>query len=341
MKNKGLFICFCILFLILINNNSNQTVNAQDKIISLNYAHFMPISTKQAQLAKQWCEEVEKRTSGKIKITFFPGGTLINAPGIYDGVVNGIADIGFSYLALSKGRFPLTEVIDLPLGHKSGYVATKLANEYYKKFKPKELDDTKIFYLHAHGPGLLITKKPVNKLEDVNGLKVRSTGSSTRIVSLLGGVPVGMPIGDSYDALMKGVVEAILVPVEGLKQWKLFEVTSFVTENFGSAYTTTFFCVMNKNKWDSLPLNIQKIIEQINIKWIEKTGKLWDEMDKEGKTFSISNGIKFIPLSKEEDTRWTATVKPMLDEYVKRMREKKLPGDEALKFALDYLKKQK
>jgi TRAP-type C4-dicarboxylate transport system substrate-binding protein len=149
-----------------------------------------------------------------------------------------------------------------------------------------------------------------------------------------------MPIGDSYDALMKGVVEAILVPVEGLKQWKLFEVTSFVTENFGSAYTTTFFCVMNKNKWDSLPLNIQKIIEQVNIEWIEKTGKLWDEMDKEGKTFSISNGIKFIPLSKEEDTRWTATVKPMLDEYVKRMREKKLPGDEALKFALDYLKNQ-
>lgn len=128
---------------------------AQEKVIKLNYAHFMPTSTRQAQLAEQWCREVEKRTNGRVKITFYPGGTLSPAPLIYDNVVKGIADIGWSYFALTRGRFPLTEVIDFPLGYKSGYVATKLINEYYKKFKPKELDETKIIYLHAHGPGIL------------------------------------------------------------------------------------------------------------------------------------------------------------------------------------------
>jgi TRAP-type C4-dicarboxylate transport system substrate-binding protein len=281
---------------------------------------------------------VEKRTNGKVKINFHPGASLLPAAQTYDSVVKGLADIGWSFMSYTRGKFPLTEVIDLPLGYQSAYVATKLANAFYKKFKPKEFDEAKVLYLHAHGPGILTTKKPVYKLEDLKGMKIRSAGLSSKIVQKLGGAPVGMPISESYDALSKGVAEGILIPVEGLQTWKIGEVTKYTTENYGSAYSTGAFVVMNKSKWNSLPPDIQKIIEAINEEWIERTGKLWDTGDAKGKEWALKQGHKFIPLSKEEDARWSASVKSMLDEYVKGMKEKGLPGDQALEFCLEYLR---
>ncbi len=321
----------CALFL-------SVPCTAQEKVINLNYAHFMPIVTKQAQLAKEWATEVEKRTQGRVKVSFFPGSTLVGAGQMYDGVLKGIADVGWSFLSYTRGRFPLMEVVDLPLGYKSGYVASKMANELYRKMKPKELEDVKVLYLFAHGPGLLVTKKPVHKLEDLKGMKIRSTGLSAKIVQALGGAPVGMPIAEAYDALRTGVTEGIVVPVEGLQQWKLAEVTKYTTESYGTAYTTCGFAIMNKAKWNSLPPDIQKIIDQINEEWLETTAKLWDSMDVEGRKFAEARGIKFIPLSNEENALWAGRVRFLLDEYVKEMKAKNLPGDAALKFALDYLK---
>ena len=95
---------------------------------------------------------------------------------------------------------------------------------------------------------------------------------------------------------------------------------------------------MNKNKWNSLPPDVQKIIEAVSQEWIEKTGKIWDRIDVEGKEWAMKQGHKFIPISKEEDVRWVEKVNPILDDYVKTMKEKGLPGDQALKFCLDYLK---
>jgi len=92
------------------------------------------------------------------------------------------------------GKFPLTEVTDLPLGYQSGYLATKMINAYYKQVQPKEFDGTVVMYLHAHGPGFVNTaKKEVSKMEDLKGLKIRSHGNSAKIVQHLGGAPVGMP----------------------------------------------------------------------------------------------------------------------------------------------------
>ncbi len=334
MVRSLLLTCLLIVFLTPLPSD------AQEKVVTLNYAHFMPPLTKQCILAKQWCSEVEKRTNGRVKINFFAGSTLMPAPQTYDGIVKGIGDIGWSILSYTRGRFPLTEVIDLPLGYNSGYFATKLINDFYARFKPKELDEVKVLYLHAHGPGLLVTKSPVSKLEDLKGMKIRSTGLSAKIVEALGGVPVALPIGETYDALMKGVAEGVLIPVEALQQWRLAEVTSYVTESYGSAYSTGFFVAMNKEKWNSLPSDIQKTIDAIDNEWIEKNGKLWDEIDKEGKGYALERGIKFIQLSKEENTRWAEKVNPLLDDYVKNMKAKGLPGLEALKYCLDYLQER-
>ncbi|HEY3276163.1 MAG TPA: TRAP transporter substrate-binding protein [Syntrophorhabdaceae bacterium] len=337
MRRYGLIYGFALMILFGISFLPTPAP-AQEKVITLNYAHFMPISTRQAQLAEQWCKEVEKRTNNRVKVSFYSSGTLAPAPLIYDAVNKGIADVGWSFLSYTRGRFPLLEVIDLPLGYKSGYVATKLVNDFYKKFKPKEMDDTKVMYLHAHGPGILMTKKPVNKLEDMKGMKIRSTGLSAKIVQVLGGAPVGMPIAEAYDAMRTGVVEGILIPVEGLQQWKLADWTKFTTENYGSAYTTAGFCIMNKSKWASLPPDIQNIITQINAEWAEKTGQLWDQMDKDGRVYAQGKGIKFIALTKEEDAKWASKVAPMIDDYVKSMKAKNLPGEEALGYCKDYLR---
>ncbi len=308
------------------------------KTVELTYSIFFPATHGHTLLATEWAKEIEKRTNGAVKINMFPGATLTPADQCYDGVVKGISDIGMSVLSYTKGRFPLSEVIDLPLGYTKGIQVTRLCNAYYDKFKPKEFDDVKIMYLHGHGPGIFHTKKPVEKMEDLKGMKIRCSGTSAKVVSALGATPVAMPQNECYDSLQKGVVEGVVSPIETLKGWKFAEVIKSTTQNFGSAYTLGFFVAMNKKKWDSLPKDVQQTIEQVNKEWIDKTGNGWDEFDKIGTEFTLSKGNKIIPLSKEEDARWAKTVSPVLDEYVAAMKAKGLPGDEALNFCREWLK---
>jgi TRAP-type C4-dicarboxylate transport system substrate-binding protein len=312
---------------------------AQEKVITLNYSNFFPAPHKNSILSDAWCKEVEKRTNGRVKITYFPGGTLTPAPQTYDNVVKGIADIGFSVFGYSRGKFPMIATMDAPLGYKSGVQATRLVNEFYKKFKPKELDEVQVMYLHAHGPGILHTKKPVAKLEDVKGLKIRAQGTVVPIVQAIGGAPVGASMPETYDALRTGVVDGSMAPYEALEGWKWGEIITSSTECYSIAYTATMFVVMNKNKWNALPPDIQKIIEQINAEWTEKQGNTWDEIDKEGKEFSLKRGNKAIALSAAEGARWKATVQPIMEAYATELKGKGLPGDEALKFCRDYLAK--
>ncbi len=308
------------------------------KTLELTYSNVYPTSHANLILANEWCKEIEKRTNGAIKINMFPGGTLTPSDQCYDGVVKGISDIGMSVVSYVKGRFALSEVIDLPLGYKSGRQATYLANAYYEKFKPKEFEDTKIMYLMAHGPGIMHTKKPVEKLEDLKGMKIRGTGTTAKIVAALGAAPVAMPMPETYDALSKGVADGVVAPIEALKGWKLGEVIKSTTEDYGAAYSLLFFVTMNKKRWEALPKDVQETIEKINKEWIERSAELWDRIDKEGREFTLSKGNKIIPLSSEEDAKWAAAVKPVLDDYVKAMKEKGLPGEEALKFCQEWLK---
>jgi TRAP-type C4-dicarboxylate transport system substrate-binding protein len=314
---------------------------AQDPI-KLTYSCFFPPTHIQAQLAKSWCQEVEKRTNGKVIVEFFPGGTLTKAKQVYDGVVQGISDMGFCLFGYTRGRFPLMEVVDLPLGYPNGKVATKVANAVYQEFKPKELSDVKVMYLHAHGPGLLHTKeKPVKKMEDLKGLKIRSHGTTAKVVKALGGTPVAMPMPELYQSLQRGVVDGALYPVEVNKGWKMAEVVGYCTENASNSYTTTFFVVMNKDKWSELPKDAQKAILEINGEWVDKHGQAWDESDKLGYEALKSKGREIIKLSKEELERWGKATRPVLEEYVKEASQKGIPAQKALDFTKAALEKYK
>ncbi len=308
--------------------------------ITLTYSCFFPPTHVQSKLAEAWCREVEKRTNGKIKISYFPGGTLTKAKQCYDGVVEGLSDIGLSALAYSRGRFPTMAAVDLPLGYKSGAAATKVANEVYEKFKPEEFDDVAPMYFNAHGPGLLFTAKtPVKTLEDLMGLKLRGTGNCAELIKTLGGAPVAMSMPDSYQAIRKGVVNGGMYPMETNKGWKMADVVDYCTLDFPVGYTTTFFVVMNKNKWNSIPADLQKIITEINKEWAVKHGQAWDESDAVGKEFLTKKGGKFITLSDAEGARWKEKAAPMMDKYVKATNAKGLNGKEILDFTVESLAK--
>ena len=306
---------------------------------SLTYSVFFPPTHGQSKAAVAWAEEIEKRTGGRIKINVFSGGTLTQADQTYDGVLKGISDLGMSCFAYTRGRFPVMEVLDLPLGYPNGRTATRVANDFYRKFKPKELEGVKVLYIHAHGPGLLHTVKPVRSLQDLKGMKIRSTGLSAKVVETLGAVPVAMPQGGTYEALQKGVVEGTFGPIEVLKGWKQGEVIKNTTDTSGIGYTTAMFVVMNLKKWNALPKDIQSIFEEVSGQWIDVHGKAWDQVDQEGRQYSLGLGNKIIPLSKEENNRWKKAVGPIISDYVKTTNAKGLNGQQTVKEAESLIKK--
>ncbi len=298
--------------------------------IELSYSIFFPATHGQCVAGMAWAEEVEKKTDGKVKINVFPGGTLTKADQCYDGVVNGISDIGMSCFAYTRGRFPVMAAVDLPMGYESGDMATKVANRFFKKMKPAELDDVKVLYLHAHGPGLLHTKKAVKKLDDVNGMKIRSTGLSAKVVESLGGVAVAMPQGATYEALQKGVVAGTFAPIETLKGWRQAEVIDYTTDCNVIGYTTAMFVVMNKEKWNALPDDVKEVLDEVSEEWVKVHAEKWDQLDKEGRKYTLGLDNQIIELDKEEESRWKAKVQPVIDEYVSSMASKELPGKKAV-----------
>jgi TRAP-type C4-dicarboxylate transport system substrate-binding protein len=256
----------------------------------------------------------------------------VSATQAYDSAVKGVIDVANVVPGWTMGKFPLSDAMAFPLGLPDGVTASKIGNEYYAKFRPAEFDEVKVMYFHVMGPGILHSKKPIHKLEDLKGMKIRAFGPMVQWCTDLGAVPIGMPMGEAYDALSKGLVEGIFAPYEVLVGYKLGEVVKYHIENLRSSYHGVQVVVMNKAKWNSLPPDIQKTIEAINVEFAEKQGKMWDQIDKEGKDYAIKNGHTIIRLSPDEDERWLAKAKNIYDDYIKRMKAKGLPGEEVVKF---------
>lgn len=327
-----------IMFSCLFLSLSVIIGHTAEKVITLKFAHFVPATTLEGKIMQEWANEVEKRTNGRVKVNVYPGATLMPPQQTYDGITKEVADIGYGIFAYHRGRFPLTEVIDLPLGYKNPSVPTKMINAYYKKFKPKEMDDVKVLFLEAHGPDIISTRKPISKLADLKGMKLRASGLSAKIVNALGGSAVGLPITDTYDAMSKGVIEGLVLDWGGLYNWKFGDIIKYHIVSPGVASTVAFYTVMNKDKWNSLPPDIQAIFEKLDEEWIGRVSQKWVDWETMGKAELLKNGGKIITLSKEDSAVWVDKMKPILDDYVKTCKAKGLPGDEALKFCQDYLR---
>ncbi len=315
---------------------------AQEKEITLKVANWFPTDHRQNLMLESWCRDLEKRTNGRVKVDYYPAGTLVPMVRAYHDTTLGVSDVGHHLLGFTEMRFPLTSVLDLPLGYSDNMIPTRLANAFYAKFKPKEFDDVKILWFHAHAPAVIHTKnKPVNKLEDLKGLRIITYGIITRFMKSLGGTPAAVPASDIYNALARGDVEGVMTPYSTAYGFKYGEIIGYTTENRATAYSGVFIVAMNKKKWNSLPPDIQKIIDTMSYEYMEKYAAMWDDMEKNSKASLVKGGTKIISLSEEEEARWVERAKPVFDDYLYRMKLLGLPGDEALKFAREYLELHK
>ncbi len=298
----------------------------ESRAIRLNYSIFFPPTHIQTVLAGEWAREIEARTQGRVQIRIFPGGILTKADQCYSGVVDGISDLGMSCFAYTRGRFPLIEGLDLPVGYRDGASATRIASAMIAKYNPAELKDVHFLYAHAHGPGVIASRTPVRTAEDLKNLSVRATGLSAKIVDALGGNSIGMAQSDTYEALQKGVVSATFCPVETLKGWKQGEVIKHVTKTPATGYTTVMFVVMNKERWESLPPDIQKVFEEVTAEWLPKHGEGWNQADAAGWEMLAELGKDVYELDDAETARWTGMVSPMLEQFAEKAEGKGLPG---------------
>lgn len=311
---------------------------AQEKGLKLRYSNFNPAMSPVARLAEDWCQEVAKKTEGRVQITHFPAGTLTPPMQTYDSVVRGIADVGQALLAYAPGRLPLSEVLYLPLGCTNSLQATNLANAFYKKFRPKEFDDVKLMYLMATDPCIFSTKAVVSSVDDLKGQRMKVNTEVVEIAKALGIIPLTMPVTETYDALRQGLIDGLLMATEGLKSFKFGELVKTTLENYANSYCASIFIVMNKNRWNSISKADQQAIERINEEWIEKSGRKWNELTVEAKAWVIQKGVKWISASKEEEAKTAAKMGPAFDRYLSEMKTKGLPGEEAVKFCQDFVK---
>ena len=306
--------------------------------VTLKYSTFFPPVHPITKAAVAWGKEIRKRTNGEVKVNVFPGATLTRPTETFDGITKGVTDVGFTFFSYTRGRFPLTEVLDLPLGYKSSQQATALANAFAAKFKPAEYDDVKICYLIGVPPHRLFTNKEVKKLEDMAGLKIRTTGTTAKIISALGGTSVSMPMADAYDALSKGIAEGIVGPFEPMLGFKLIDVVKYAVI-YERAQVNVAYVAMNKGVWEKLSPAAKKAIDEINQEWQVKQSKVWDDMDNKAKEAFLAKKKTIIELSAEENARWAKQFDPIYQEFVKNKKEKGLPAQEALDFCFDFLKK--
>jgi TRAP-type C4-dicarboxylate transport system substrate-binding protein len=332
MKAKGFIIVIFMVFLAGMFVGTGWCASSE-KPIELSYNTIFPPVHPEFKLIEDWARLVEKRANGRVKITVYPENVLSPPPNVYDSVVSGMADIGVPILGYTRGRFPVMAIIDLPLGYPNGVIASRVANRFYQQFKPKELDEVKVLRCDGNTPSILHTRsKPVRTLEDLKGLKIRGTGPAADFIKALGAVPVSLSQGETYEALQRGLVDGNIVAPEALMSYKQAEVIKYTTESYCIAMVAGGARIVNLKKWNSLPKDIQDVLQQVTDEWSDVRAKGWAEADKKGLEFSLKRGNQIIPLSEAECARWKKAVEPAIDKYVADMNAKGLPGKQYIDF---------
>jgi TRAP-type C4-dicarboxylate transport system substrate-binding protein len=303
---KGFLLPFAlVLVLVLIAGcGGNQGGNAGGSAdgnaaktmepVTLKFADFFPAThPTSVAMMQHWAKRVEEVTDGLVKVDYYPAETLLKSGSIYEGVASGVADVGHDVSGYNIGRLPVLNAmyvggVEYKGSKASCYVARDLVNE----LKPKELEDTQLMFIYGIAPGVLMTTKPVRTLEDLKGLQIRASGANVDTLKLLGAVPVGITIAETYDSMSKGVVDGAILPAEPLKAFKLGEVTKYVTQS-SLLYNTVHYCTMNKDLWNSFPKDVQDNINQVNEEVFEIATELWDGengLNQAGLDFSVDQG---------------------------------------------------
>jgi TRAP-type C4-dicarboxylate transport system substrate-binding protein len=322
---KNIFLRLVGLAVLALFIGSLLPVSLMAAPIKLNYANFPPAPTFPCVQMERWKKEVEKRTSGKVAIKTFPGGTLLGAKNMMDGVIAGTADIGCMCMAYQPGRFIVTNATALPVGFPNATVASLALWDIYNKYKPKAFAKVKVLTMFTCAPANIYAKKPVKNLGDLKGLELRASGGVAQALKALGATPVGMPQSATPEALQKGVVQGAASSLETLMDFKYAEICKYVTIFNGPVYP--FAVVMNMDKWNSLPKDVQKVMDGLGIEQAFWTGNYMDKhVDKSVEWSKKNHNIEITKLTKKELANWNRLLRPLKDKWITKAKAKGLPA---------------
>jgi TRAP-type C4-dicarboxylate transport system substrate-binding protein len=298
--------------------------------VTLKFHTFMaPQSNVWLNMHKAWMNKVEKESGGRIKFEAYPamqlGGTPVQ---LYDQARDGVVDIIWTLPGNTAGRFPRIEVFELPFMMNNAEATSKAYWEYVQTMAADEFKDTHVIALHVHGPGVIHTvDKPVKNVADMRGLKMRApTRQVTKLMGALGAIPVGMPLPGIPDALSKGTINGAVIPWEVVPAVKVHELTKFHAEfdpAGGSLYTTTFVMAMNKAKYNALPPDLKKIID--NNSGMETSawlGKVQQEGDVPGRKSASDRNNTIFTVGPEEAQEFRRKSRALEVEWVEDMNKR-------------------
>ena len=316
---------------------------AQD--VTLKLHHFLPI---QANIPKNvlepWAEKIEAESEGRIRIERFYGMALGGRPPeLMDQVLDGVTDIAFTVTGYTPGRFPRSEAFELPFMMTNAEATSRAYWDYAEKnMFDTDFKDYKILAVWVHGPGLIHSNDPIKVPGDLNGVKLRSPTRVTNMMfTELGATSVGMPVPAVPEALSKGVIDATVIPWEVTGALKVPELVSNHTE-FGDAslYTTTFVHALNKDVWDSIPEDLQKIImDNSGADFSAFGGGQMQRDDAPGRAAAEELGNNIMALSDEEVQQWRDAASGVEAAWIADLEGKGIDGAALVQEAKDLIAK--
>lgn len=295
--------------------------------VKLTYANFPPAVTFPCVQMERWKVEVEKRTDGAVRIETFAGGTLLGAKNMFDGVKQGIADIGNLCMSYQPGVFPLTTALELPVGFSSSEVGSLVLWDIYEKYQPAAFKDVKVLAMFTTAPTNIMSRQPVRNLADMVGLEIRAAGGASRVMELLGAVPVSMPMSETPEALQKGLVKGLFSSMEVLKDFNFAELCRY--ESVTNFQMYPFAVVMNQDSWNGLPDNVKKVMDDLRREQSQWTGNYMDGHVEESLAWSKEKyNIEVIQWDASELAAANKLLQPLTDGWLKRAAEAGVPAQQ-------------
>jgi TRAP-type C4-dicarboxylate transport system substrate-binding protein len=245
----------------------------------------------------EWCAMLEQKVPGKIKCNALPR-QVAGPTGTFDAVRSGLADMSFAVHGYTPGRFVTPQLAEVPfLGNSSETVSVAFQRTYAKNPAfAEEHKGVKVLAVFTHGPGIVFnTKRPITKVEDLSGLKFRVGGGMVNEIAKTLGMNVTLkPAPESYELLSTGVMDGTLFPAESAESFKIEKIIRYATTFPGGLYNTSFVFVMNQAKYDSLPPDVKKAIDEISGEFLARmAGRAWDKADRRGTALMVTNGVEF------------------------------------------------
>ena len=269
-----------------------------------------------------WIEDLKEKTDGGLTIQFFNPNALVPQREAYDALVSGIADMVFNVTWRNQGKFPLADVIALPMLFNGSEAGSLTIWDLYQAFPEwrEEYKDMKLLWQWTSATVNLHTKnKPVRTLADLRGLKIIGWNPrSVEMIRALGANPIEMGPPDTYLALERGMADGVVCPIAPMRAFKITDATKYHT--IIDLNLDSFYAGINWRKWNTLPEEYQKLLEETTGRRMAQiSGKTLDEGAINDAEWMKSQGHTFYVLPKDEKEKWRAELKYLDDQWIKSM----------------------